>query len=292
MLFDLNGFLGPWPFWQVRHQTPKSVLTLMDRHGIDVLAVCATRSILSDWKLGNEETIQAATHNPNRFVAFVSISPILPASELVRQLESYKRAGVKGIRLYPQHQSYSLTGLAGSSVILQKAQELSLSVVLPIRAIMQWGLPELDTGTIEAVVTRHPRLTFILSGVNYSKTLWAYDLVRRRHNVSRNLRNARVSRPRRRRSSYRRREDLVRQRLASAIPGLQSCQVGIGQNHQGRKRGHLRRQCPQAPENELMIRGRGSVRRREFTCESEEGPDYRVAQNLQSRLRRCLHGWL
>lgn len=184
MLFDLNGFLGPWPFWQVRHQTPKSVLTLMDRHGIDVLAVCATRSILSDWKLGNEETIQAATHNPNRFVAFVSISPILPASELVRQLESYKRAGVKGIRLYPQHQSYSLTGLAGSSVILQKAQELSLSVVLPIRAIMQWGLPELDTGTIEAVVTRHPRLTFILSGVNYSKTLWAYDLVRRRHNVS------------------------------------------------------------------------------------------------------------
>ena len=182
-MFDMNGFIGPWPYRQVLHQTPKSVLTLMDRHGIDVLAVCSTRSIFWDWRLGNEEAIKAARNDPSRFVAFVSISPIRPPSELARQLEIYKQADVKGLRLYPQHQAYSLTGLAGSSVILQTAQELSLPVVLPIRAIMQWGLPELDTGTIEAVVTRYPRLPFILSGLNYGRTLWAYDFMQGHPNV-------------------------------------------------------------------------------------------------------------
>jgi len=49
---------------------------------------------------------------------------------------------------------------------------------------MNWGLPEMDAGTIETVVARYPKLTFVLSGVNYGETLWTFDFMNRFRNVS------------------------------------------------------------------------------------------------------------
>ena len=183
-MIDCNGFFGAWPYWDVAHRTPEGLLELMDRNQIDMLAVCSTRSVFSDWRLGNEEAIDLSIKHPKRFLPFVSLSPILPKSDLVRYLTECKQRKVKGIRLYPQHQGYSLTLNSAASTILETAQDLKLPVVLPVRVIMNWGLPELDAGTIETIVSRYPKLSFILSGVNYGETLWTFDLMNRFHNVS------------------------------------------------------------------------------------------------------------
>lgn len=183
-MIDCNGFFGAWPYWDVPHRTPERLLELMDRHGIQMLAVCSTRSVFSDWRLGNEEAINLSNKHPKRFLPFVSLSPILPKSDLVRYLTECKQRQVKGLRLYPQHQGYSLTLNSAASTILETAQDLKLPVVLPVRVIMNWGLPELDTGTIETIVSRYPKISFILSGVNYGETLWTFDFMKRYQNVS------------------------------------------------------------------------------------------------------------
>jgi predicted TIM-barrel fold metal-dependent hydrolase len=183
-MIDINGFFGAWPYWDVAHRTPEQIIALMDRYGIDMLAVCATRSIFSDWRAGNEEVIEISDKYPKRLVPFVSISPILPKPELARYLTEYKRKKARGIRLYPQHQKYSLTLNSATSAIFEAAEELHLPVVLPVRVIMNWGLPELDPAAIETVVSRYPKVSFILSSVNYGETLWLFDFMRRCQNVS------------------------------------------------------------------------------------------------------------
>lgn len=183
-MIDCNGFFGAWPYWDVPHRTPERLLELMDRHGIQMLAVCSTRSIFSDWRLGNEEAIELGNKYPKRLLPFVSISPIFPKPDLIRYLEEYKQRKVRGIRLYPQHQGYSLTLHSAVSAILETAQDLKLPVVLPLRVIMNWGLPEMTAGTIETIVAKYPKISFVLSGVNYGETLWAFDFMSRFRHVS------------------------------------------------------------------------------------------------------------
>jgi predicted TIM-barrel fold metal-dependent hydrolase len=178
-MLDISGFTGPWPYWDIAHKTPEAILSLMDRYQIQTLGVCSTRSIFWDWRQGNEEAITLAKKYPARFLAFVSLSPILPAPDLVRLLHDYKRRQAKGLRLYPQHHGYSLTASSGAAKILKTAEEIALPVVLPFRAIMNWGLPELGRSDIEATVSRYPKGRFVLSGINYDTTLWAYDFMQR-----------------------------------------------------------------------------------------------------------------
>jgi uncharacterized protein len=182
-MLDFNGFIGPWPYWDTTYKTPEAILSLMDKYQIQTLAACSTSSIFWDWREGNEEILTAAAKYPARFIPFVSMSPVLPPSDLVRLLREYKRRQVKGIRLYPQHQGYSLTQKSGMDELLKTAQEFELPVVVPIRVIMNWGLPELEPSAIEEVVVRYPKLRFVLSGINYSGTLWGFDLMRRFPNV-------------------------------------------------------------------------------------------------------------
>jgi hypothetical protein len=178
-MLDFSGFIGPWPYWDIAHKTPEEILSLMDKYQIETLAVCSTRSIFWDWRQGNEESLTLAAKYPARFVAFASVSPILPVPDLVGHLRDYKRRQAKGIRLYPQHHGYSLTASSGIAEIFKTAQELELPVVLPIRVITIWGLPDLALPSIEETVSRYPQLRFVLSGINYDKTLWAYDLMQR-----------------------------------------------------------------------------------------------------------------
>jgi|KBSSwiStaDraftv2_1062776.scaffolds.fasta_scaffold269400_1 predicted TIM-barrel fold metal-dependent hydrolase len=182
-MLDIYGFIGTWPYWEIAHKTPEALLALMDRSAIKQLAICSTRAIFSDWRIGNEEAISLAEKYPDRFIPFVSLGPAFLKAELVDYLKRYKARNVRGIRLYPYHQSFRLTKDHRVAKVLETAEELHLPVMLPIRVIMNWGLPQLDTGSIEAVVASFPNLPFILSSVNYGEFNWARELMRVSPNV-------------------------------------------------------------------------------------------------------------
>jgi predicted TIM-barrel fold metal-dependent hydrolase len=87
--------------------------------------------------------------------------------------EGYVRRGFAGVRLYPQHHSYHPLYCAFADQLLEFAEARGWPVVLPLRVIMNWGMPMLDLPVIAGLVERHPRVVWILAGINY---LWELQL--------------------------------------------------------------------------------------------------------------------
>ena len=85
-------------------------------------------------------------------------------------------------RLYPQHHSYHLLFQPFVDEVLEAASARRWPVLLPLRILMNWGVPSLDLNVVEAIVTRHPRVVWILSGINYLHELQLATSLLRRYN--------------------------------------------------------------------------------------------------------------
>jgi predicted TIM-barrel fold metal-dependent hydrolase len=184
VIFDINAFIGKWPYWPVRATTTGEVAKELAGWHIDRAAICSTRSIFVNWEDGNLEVEHAVAARPNLFVGFAclgtrELSHILQAADY--DFEGYVRRGFAGIRLYPQHHSYHPLYAAFVDQILEEAEARQWPVMLPHRLIMNWGMPMLDLGVIEALIERHPRNTWILAGVNYLHELQLAMRLMRRH---------------------------------------------------------------------------------------------------------------
>jgi predicted TIM-barrel fold metal-dependent hydrolase len=170
VIFDANAFLGKWPYWPTPRSTAAEIVEELKGLKIKGAAVCSTRSIFVNWEDGNCETEAAAKSFPEALLPFAclgtqELSHVWKSSEF--EFERYAGRGFRGIRLYPQHHSYHLLFEAFVDEILEDAAARCWPVVLPLRVVMNWGVPSLDPEVMHAIVTRHPRVTWILAGVNY-----------------------------------------------------------------------------------------------------------------------------
>jgi predicted TIM-barrel fold metal-dependent hydrolase len=169
MILDANAFLGKWPYWPVQRTRPEEIAAALNGLRIERAAVCSTRSVFVNWEDGNRE-VEAAARNHAAFVPFVCVG----TQELSHtwhpqhyDFAGYAARGFRGVRLYPQHHSYHLLFESFVDVILEDAAARGWPVLLPLRIIMNWGMPSLDPSVMQAIVTRHPRVRWILAGVNY-----------------------------------------------------------------------------------------------------------------------------
>ena len=187
MIFDANAFIGKWPYWPVAAASGAEVSTGLGGWGIERAAICSTRSVFVHWEDGNREVEEAVRADRKRFAAFMclgtlELSHYLPTRSY--DFESYAARGFHGIRLYPQHHSYHPLYEGFVAEILEQAEARHWPVLLPLRIIMNWGMPVLDLAVMEALVTRHPRVTWILAGINYLHELQlAVALMRRFESV-------------------------------------------------------------------------------------------------------------
>ncbi len=170
MIFDANAFLGKWPYWPTPRSTAAEVVEELKGLRIERAAVCSTRSIFVNWEDGNCETQAAATSFPEVLIPFACLG----TQELSHSwkpsdypFDRYVVRGFRGIRLYPQHHSYHLLFESFVDEILEDAAACRWPVVLPLRVVMNWGVPALDPAVMHAIVTRHPRVRWILAGINY-----------------------------------------------------------------------------------------------------------------------------
>ena len=175
-ILDINAFIGKWPYWPVPASSSHEVADVLAGARIDRAALCSTRSVFVHWDDGNCEVERACREHPAHFVAFaclgtLELSHALPARDY--DLAGYARRGFRGVRLYPQHHSYHPLYSAFIDRILEDAATRRWPVLLPLRIIMNWGVPMLELPVIEALVARHPRVVWILSGINY---LWELQL--------------------------------------------------------------------------------------------------------------------
>jgi predicted TIM-barrel fold metal-dependent hydrolase len=170
MIVDANAYIGRWPYWPVAATSPEQVFASLSESGIQRAAVCSTRSIFVHWEDGNCETEAAQQAIGEALIPFVCFGT-RELSHAYREpaydFESYAARGFRGVRLYPQHHSYHLLFCGFVDVILEDAAARSWPVVLPLRALMNWGVPSLSPEVMHAIVSRHPRVQWILAGVNY-----------------------------------------------------------------------------------------------------------------------------
>jgi predicted TIM-barrel fold metal-dependent hydrolase len=187
VIFDINAFVGKWPYWPVRSSSVEEVEAELRAWGIDGAAICSTRSLFVNYEDGNLEAEAAVAQAQGDLVAFACLG----TRELSHQIaaaghdfESYRERGFAGVRLYPQHHSYHPLYEAWVEETLEDAAQWGWPVMLPLRVIMNWGMPMLDLGVMEALVTRHPKVNWILAGVNYLHELQlAVSLMRRFESV-------------------------------------------------------------------------------------------------------------
>lgn len=180
MIIDCHAYIGKWPYWPVPASSPGEVAALAARARIDRAVVTSTRSLFVSWADGNRETQAAAEAHPERLVAFAVAGP----PELSHHLYAHRflpDATLRGIRLFPQFHTYHLLYEPFVDAVCEQAASLAIPVQLPLRVLMNWGMPMLDPGWIAAIVERHPKTPWILTGLNYFHELRIGLALMRRH---------------------------------------------------------------------------------------------------------------
>jgi uncharacterized protein len=187
MVIDINAFIGRWPYWPVPATSSEEAAALLAHWGIDRACICSTRSLFVNWEDGNTETESAALQYPEQFHSFACLGPLeLSHRQCLERhdLSTYRERGFRGVRLYPQHHSYHPLVEPFIDNICEQASAISLPVLLSFRTIMNWGLPVQELSQLSALVERHPRVLWIISGVNYLQEIRAAAaLLRKYHNV-------------------------------------------------------------------------------------------------------------
>jgi uncharacterized protein len=170
MIVDICAYFGNWPYWPVDASTPAAVVEELDHCDIDRAAICSTRGLFVGWEEGNQETEQAVRSFPERLLGFACLGPLELSHTLHGRTVDFSKLrerGFLGVRLYPQHHTYHLLYEPFVDQILEDAATRQWPVLLPLRVIMNWGLPPLSLDWIAQLVKRHPRVAWILSGINY-----------------------------------------------------------------------------------------------------------------------------
>ena len=187
MIYDANAFIGKWPYWPVQSSTVEEVTAVLKGWSIDRAAICSTRSVFVHWEDGNLETELAVRQQPERLTAFACLGTLELSHALpqhVSRVTEYMTRGFRGLRIYPQHHSYHPLYQPFLDAILEEAAAIGCPVLLPLRIIMNWGMPVLELSVMEALVNRQPKVVWILSGVNYLHELqMAIALMRKLPNV-------------------------------------------------------------------------------------------------------------
>jgi len=183
MVVDVNAFIGKWPYWPIPYSSEAAV-SKFSQWGIDQACICSTRSLFVSWEDGNCESETLSRQHQAELVPFACLGTLETSHRAAgrkHDLRTYRERGFRGIRLYPQHHSYHLLFESFVDEICEQAQVLHLPVLLSLRAIMNWGVPSLDLCDMLAIVERHPRVPWILSGVNYLQEIRSVQLLMRRY---------------------------------------------------------------------------------------------------------------
>lgn len=182
-VIDFTAYSGSWPYWRNQYASANGLLRLLDRAQVARAVISSTRSIFVDAAQGNEEAAALAHEHKGRLFAFGSANPLDGSVALAEVERCATTLGMKGLRLYPAHHGYKLRPDPVLDRVLEMASDFELVVVLPVRLIMNWGLPTVAMDQIAAMVARFPRCRFVLGGINYGEFQDALGLLRSHESV-------------------------------------------------------------------------------------------------------------
>ncbi|MCZ7568815.1 MAG: amidohydrolase family protein [Ardenticatenaceae bacterium] len=101
-VIDCHVHIGGGTVWQYipRARTDEMVVT-MDRLGIDAVVASAYRALFEDYRLGNDEIIQATEEFPGRVLGYAVVNPHFPDDAEGELRRCFQMPGIKGIKIHP-----------------------------------------------------------------------------------------------------------------------------------------------------------------------------------------------
>ena len=128
--FDGNCFVGNWPFFRVRENTPEKLMQMHKKYQITSGFVSSLEAIFYQDPYEAEEQLAAQLRGTS-YKHIMVLNPALPAweAELCRCVE---RLSVSGIRLVPGYHSYCLRDPQMDKVVAL-AKQYGLEILLTLR---------------------------------------------------------------------------------------------------------------------------------------------------------------
>ena len=185
MIFDVNAWLGVWPFRSLRDNTPETLVARLDKVGIDKAAVAQIEGVFHRHvQSANEKLAEAVAPFRDRLVPVAVINPDYPGWEDDLR-RCHEELGMKGVRIVPQYQGYDLS-IPAVRRLAEACNERALSLAIPQRMEdtreHHWIDPgrQADLNAVADLVRAVPQTTYIIPnarGFQGSK-LWQDEILR------------------------------------------------------------------------------------------------------------------
>jgi predicted TIM-barrel fold metal-dependent hydrolase len=106
---DAHAHVGPWYNFFTPEPTADSMVRVMDRCGVGLAVVSATRAISGEAEAGNAEVAEMIRRHPGRFAGYAVFNPHVPHS-LANVEAALAEPGFVGIKIHPDVQAYAVDG--------------------------------------------------------------------------------------------------------------------------------------------------------------------------------------
>ena len=175
-LVDVNAAIGPWPHGNAPELDARSLVTQLDRFGIEQALVHHSTAWLYDPATGNERLLRELEDAPRLFPCFV-LGP-LETGEFGESDDLHgalAAAGVRAVRVYPRDHNWTLAG-AESELLFRTVAESRLPVFV--------DLVQTDWQSVSELLTREAELRLIVCSVGYRELRAILPLLERHANLA------------------------------------------------------------------------------------------------------------
>ncbi|MGI6543079.1 MAG: amidohydrolase family protein [Limnochordia bacterium] len=145
MIFDVNAWLGAWPFRRLRDNEPEALAARLQRLGISAAAVSQIDAIFyRNVQSANERLVAAVQPYKDMLIPLATINPTYVHWERDLQ-ECHEQLGMRGVRLFPEYHDYLIDGPLARQVV-EACAARSLPVQIPMRIEDYRGRHRVDPG--------------------------------------------------------------------------------------------------------------------------------------------------
>jgi hypothetical protein len=110
-VLDAHCHLGYFRNFHIPDNDAAQIVSCFDRLGIDAGVVAAHAGISSDFRLGNDQVLEAIDQHPGRIYGYCCINPNYPEAVSNELERCFQSSSMRGIKLHPElHDDYPLDG--------------------------------------------------------------------------------------------------------------------------------------------------------------------------------------
>jgi len=168
LVIDAHAHLGVFRDYFIPRPDVGSLVSNMDRYGIDTACVFALAGVNSDFVYGNDLIVDAVRTHPGRFVGYATLSANYP-EELISELERTHELGLRGIKLIAAYQGHP-EETERFFPVYQWADS-HRKIILS----HQWGSADF----LARIAVRYPNVCFVIGHLNLAYA----EVVRKHDNV-------------------------------------------------------------------------------------------------------------